>query len=255
MGWKDAPEVAAAPKWASAPEVSAEQPASPRQKMAAALGRLIPAIPGETPEEHQQNAGQAMGLGMGMSMPNPVSALRGLLPKAAGDVGAALDPVMQQPSALRRMLPQAVDLVMHPKATAEKLLRKAVQAPEPVNPYPVPQAPAGAPAPPAAAPVAVPEPIPTPPAAAPAGPPTTAQIFELAGRGRKVSELAKTIDANAKMHLGVDPMDPRFADALESLPQEWWDGIAQVAKINKPSPATVKEAVSFFRDRASRAGK
>lgn len=111
-----------------------------------------------------------------------------------------------------------------------------------------PQAPEVAPpqAPPAAPPVA---------ATAPAAPAPVANIFERAARGRKVSELAKAIDANASAHLGVDPMDPRFGEALASMPEQWWEGMGSVAKINKPSPDTIAEVLAFYRDRAGQAAQ
>jgi len=95
-------------------------------------------------------------------------------------------------------------------------------------------------------------------APAPAAPQTVVaprvNPYEMAARGQKVSELIKAIDANAGVHLGVDMRDPRAAEALASLPPAWWEGMAQVSKVNKPSPETIAQALQFFRERASRGG-
>ena len=80
-------------------------------------------------------------------------------------------------------------------------------------------------------------------------------IFERAARSKKVAELTKAIDANASAHLGVDPTDPRFGEALQALPPEWWEGMSQVAKINKPSASTIDEVLKFYRDRSSKVVK
>lgn len=85
--------------------------------------------------------------------------------------------------------------------------------------------------------------------------PTAASIFEQAGRAKKVQQLVKAIDANAGAHLGVDPRDPRFAEALATLPEQWWDGMGNVAKINKPSTQTIADTTAFFRDRATQAAQ
>jgi hypothetical protein len=104
-----------------------------------------------------------------------------------------------------------------------------------------------------AEPQATPAPAPTPPPAqAPA--PAPPSPFEAAGRAKKVAELTKAIDANASAHLGVDPQDPRFGEALAGLPPEWWEGMGQVAKVNKPSPQTISEVLKFYQDRASQRG-
>lgn len=83
--------------------------------------------------------------------------------------------------------------------------------------------------------------------------PAATNIYEQAGRANKVQELVKAIDANAGAHLGIDPRDPRFAEALADLPTEWWEGMGRVAKVNKPSPQTVSDTMAFFRDRAAQA--
>jgi hypothetical protein len=85
------------------------------------------------------------------------------------------------------------------------------------------------------------------------GAPTNA--YEAAARGTKVSELVKAIDANAAAHLGVDTASPQFAEVIGSMPEKWWEGMAQVAKTTKPSSTTVGEVAAFFRDRAQQAGK
>lgn len=257
---------------------------SPRQKMVNALNRLLPQTPGLSPAENEKQTATALGMGMGMTMPNPLpiagqilrgtgkmigegarGAFRSMFPKTAEP---ALDPILNAakpgPNPLPA-IPEAAELVpgVGKAAKVYNILRRATQGQSkpPVNPYPVPEAVPAAPQPQAAA---APSPAPAPIGVSDLTPstqarltqalqpkPSTLSIFEQAGRAKKVTELTKAIDANASAHLGVDPLDPRFAESLAEMPQQWWEGMAQVAKINKPSPESIRQAVAFFRDRAA----
>lgn len=276
------------------------------------MARIIPQVPGSTDQEHLEQTQNAIGMGMGMSMPEipGVRQAGGWILKKLRPAAPALDPVAEQiarvnaaaPNAAAPAsrglpeLPKAVEAILPWKVkVAYKLLGKlagkgeggAVAAPS--NPYPAetpyippprqgiahaapvaqeidPAMQAGAeasrarvlsqiqPAAPPQAPVSAP--IPAPPQVAQSIPVAAAEqpvanIFERAARGKKVQELVKAIDANAGAHLGVDPLDPRFAEALADMSAEWWHGMAQVSKINKPSADTISDAAAFFRDRAA----
>jgi len=81
-----------------------------------------------------------------------------------------------------------------------------------------------------------------------------ANVYEQLARGAKVTKLAQTIEANTIAHLGSDAsQSPKFADTIAKMPAEWWEGMAQIAKVSKPSETTIGEVAAFFRDRAGQA--
>jgi hypothetical protein len=223
-------------------------------KQAEADARVAQEHPAAAPYLKLFGALGGMGVGAGLGrggtvLPKSMSASAAAAPPATGGNAGAT-------------LLKAVKAILEPKKTAIKTL-EGFLAKKPQPPYASSEwtSTAGVRAPP--------EPLPTPeaasvpqvqPAQAPAPTPPPAQApappspFEAAGRAKKVAELTKAIDANASAHLGVDPQDPRFGEALAGLPPEWWEGMGQVAKVNKPSSQTISEVLKFYQDRASQRG-
>lgn len=188
---------------------------------------------------------KAIGKGGGASAPRPNPYPEGsFAPAARPPTTAAL------PASVSQELNPALQAAQaESRARVDKWAQAAAQA-QPAAPATVEQAvPRAVEQVPTQAPPVLPRAVEQASEAAPAA----SNIYEQAGRANKVQELVKAIDANAGAHLGVDPRDPRFAEALADLPAEWWEGMGRVAKVNKPSPQTVSDTMEFFRDRAAQA--
>src|SRR5712664_3817186 len=66
---------------------------SPRQKLVRALSGMVPSIPGQSDADRMEATGNAVGMGMGMTMPNPIAILKGM---RAPPPAQAVDPVLEQ---------------------------------------------------------------------------------------------------------------------------------------------------------------